>query len=174
MANTYEAIATVTVGSGGASSISFSSIPATYTDLSLLISARTDGSEIDRLINLTFNGSTSGYSTRELLANPPTVSSLSWSSAAQIYLFQMAASSATANTFGNIQAYIPNYAGSNNKSLSCDGVTETNATSGTNRLLSLSASLWANTAAITSINLTPQAGNFVQYSTATLYGIKNS
>jgi hypothetical protein len=140
----------------------------------LLISARTDGSEIDRLINLTFNGSTSGYSTRELLANPPTVSSLSWSSAAQIYLFQMAASSATANTFGNIQAYIPNYAGSNNKSLSCDGVTETNATSGTNRLLSLSASLWANSAAITSINLTPQAGNFVQYSTATLYGIKSS
>jgi hypothetical protein len=35
MANTYEAIATVEVGSGGASTIDFTSIPSTYTDLVL-------------------------------------------------------------------------------------------------------------------------------------------
>ena len=40
MANTYEAIATVEVGSGGAANIELTSIPATYTDLSLFISTR--------------------------------------------------------------------------------------------------------------------------------------
>ena len=163
-------IADVTVATPQ-SSVEFSSIPSGYTDLYLVISARTDASEVDRLINLTFNNSTSGYSTRELLANPTTVTSLSWSSASQIYLFQMAASGATSNTFGSISTYIPNYTSSNYKSVSCDGVTETNATAGTNRLLSLSASLWSNTAAITSMKFTPQAGNFVANSTFTLYGI---
>ena len=44
MATTYKAISTVTVGSGGAASITFSSIPATYTDLVLKISGRHDTS----------------------------------------------------------------------------------------------------------------------------------
>jgi hypothetical protein len=44
MATTYEIIASVTVGSGGAANIEFTSIPATYTDLVVLFSARTDRS----------------------------------------------------------------------------------------------------------------------------------
>ena len=172
---TYQLISSVTVGSGGASSIDFTSIPTTYTDLCLKISSRCSASTTDQLINLTFNGSTSGYSTRELLGNGSVgVASLSWSSAAQIYLFQQSGATATANTFGTIDAYIPNYAGSNYKSVSCDGAAENNASSNTNRIDSISASLWANTSAITSITLTSQSGNFVQYSTAYLYGIKNS
>jgi hypothetical protein len=176
MATTYEAIATVTVGSGGAANITFSSIPATYTDLLVKISSRCDYGEIDQAVFVRFNGdSAANYSIRELLGNGSVgVSSLSWSSQTFIFAFQGAAQNATSNTFGNIEMYIPNYAGSTNKSVSVDGVTETNASSGTNRLNSLSASLWSNTSAITSIALTSQNGSFVQYSTATLYGIKNS
>jgi len=68
--------------------------------------------------------------------------------------------------------YIPNYAGSANKSASSDSVRENNATGSIQ--LRLVASLWSNAAAITSVKLVPDYGNFAIYSTATLYGIKNS
>jgi hypothetical protein len=66
--------------------------------------------------------------------------------------------------------YIPNYAGSSNKSVSIDSVTENNATGAYS---GLTAALFASTAAITSFGIST-GSNFVQYSTATLYGIKNS
>jgi len=79
---------------------------------------------------------------------------------------------ATANTFGSWEAYVPNYTLSNNKSVSLDSVMENNATAAEQNLV---AGLWSNTAAITSIKLLPLNGTaFKQYSTATLYGIKNS
>lgn len=170
----YVLLEKISVGAAGASSVTFSGIPQTgYTDLVLKISSRCDAAgTTDQLVNLTFNGSTSGYSTRELLGNGTGgVASLSWSSAAQIYLFQQTAATATSSTFGNIEAYIPNYASANYKSVSCDGAAENNAAANTNRTDSLSASLWSNTAAITSIALTSQSGNFVQYSTFYLYGV---
>ena len=78
----------------------------------------------------------------------------------------------TASTFANGEIYIPNYAGSTYKSLSADSVTETNATGA---VRAFHATLWSNTAAINQITLTPDAGgNFVQYSTAYLYGVKNA
>jgi hypothetical protein len=81
-------------------------------------------------------------------------------------------STTTSSTFANSQLYIPNYAGSTNKSSSMDGVSENNAT-GANAFLN--ANLWSNTAAITSITLTPEGGdNIVQYSTAYLYGVSNA
>jgi hypothetical protein len=173
MSANYVLLEKITVGAAGASSVTFSSIPQTgYTDLVLKISSRCTASTTDQLVNLTFNGSTSGYSTRELLGNGSGgVASLSWSSAAQIYLFQHTGATATSNTFGTIEAYIPNYTSSNYKSVSCDGAAENNASANDNRVDSLSASLWANTAAITSIALTSQSGNFTQYSTFYLYGV---
>jgi hypothetical protein len=83
------------------------------------------------------------------------------------------ANSSTASTFGNFQMYIPNYAGSSNKSVSIDAVTENNATAAEANLV---AGLWSSTAAITSITLYNYGSvtNFMQHSTATLYGIKNS
>jgi len=75
----------------------------------------------------------------------------------------------TASTFASGEMYIPNYAGSNSKSFSADSVQETNASLAYSYLM---AGLWSNSSAITSIALTPFTGNFAQYSTATLYGIK--
>ena len=75
---------------------------------------------------------------------------------------------ATSNTFGNTSVYIPNYAGSTNKSVSSDAVTENNATTASQQIL---ASIWNNTSAITSIFVSDTGSNLVQNSTASLYGI---
>lgn len=169
MANTYVAIATVTVGSGGASSMDFTSIPATYTDLVLMVSTRSSTAEDS--FGLQFNGDTgNNYSYRNVQGDGTNAQSFN-GTVARIYRGRQPESGYTANTFGNSTFYIPNYAGSNNKSVSLDTVNENNATLAR---ASLSAAIWSNTAAITSIKVLPDSGSFVQYSTATLYGIKNS
>jgi hypothetical protein len=166
----YESIATVTVGSGGASSIDFTSIPATYTDLCLKFSVRTNRATITaELLRVDFNGSSSSQSSRLLEGSGTSVSSFSLSTT-QVAVGTTSAS--TASTFSNGELYIPNYAGSANKSISADSVAENNATTGP---LYLGAGLWSNTAAITSISLTSTISTTIQqYSTATLYGISKS
>jgi len=169
MANTYIAIATVTVGSGGAATIEFTSIPGTYTDLLVKYSIRTDRSAVSDGLDLTFNNNNSNYTYRYLLGDGSSASSASGS--AKVF-GQVNGDTGTASTFGNGEVYIPNYAGNNNKSFSNDSLSENNATSAN---AWLGANLWSDTSAITSIKFTPQLGsNFKQYSTATLYGIKNS
>jgi hypothetical protein len=165
MPNTYKLISSVTVGSGGAASMVFSSIPQTYTDLLIKVSAR--GVGIDN--QLTFNGSTSNNSSRYLFGNG--ASAISGSDASNIQLQGSTESGNTANTFGNMEIYIPNYTSANYKSVSIDAVTENNATTA---YAFLSAGLWSNTAAITSATITNSSGNYVQYSTAYLYGISNA
>jgi len=172
MANTYVAIATVTVGSGGAASIDFSSIPATYTDLALLVSARsaraTGGADT---LYLKINTVTTNRTSRTLEGDGATASSGNYTDGFIGNLPQNTAGW-TANTFANTLVYIPNYAGSTNKSFSVDTVTETNATTAYSHLF---AGLWSQTTAINQLTLiTGTSNNFVEYSTATLYGIKNS
>lgn len=169
---TYKKIAVVEVGAGGAANIEFTSIPQTYTDLVLLYSIRSAGSYDN--VSIRFNSNTSSYSTRRLLGNgssvsSDTVSGVSGSPGSAALCGAIPGTSQTANTFGNQLVYIPNYASSNYKSVSCDSVDENNAT-GANA--ELTASLWSNTAAITSVRLLGYHGNnFAQYSKATLYGI---
>lgn len=166
MANTYHLISSVTVGAGGASSIDFTSIPGTYTDLLLKISLRGNRADLFDQQYLTINSNT-GATMRYLLGDGATPSSGTGGN--QIGLGD--GTTATASTFGNTEVYIPNYAGSNNKSFGTDSVTENN---GTNAYASMMASIWSNTAAITSLSITTNSGTILQYSTAYLYGIKNS
>jgi hypothetical protein len=175
MAITYRAIATVTVAAGGASSIEFTSISQTYTDLLLKVSLRdnrTDSPVTDTL--LTFNGSSSGYSMRGIYSSAPTLGSFSSSGAAYISgTYENTNQSGNTTIFSNSEYYIPNYTLSNNKSVSVDGVTEKNAA--TDIYMSLVSGLWANSSAITSLKLMPMYSlSFAQHSTATLYGIKNT
>lgn len=168
MATTYEKIATVTVGSGGAASIDFTSIPSTYTDLVLKISTRNTFGSIQGDTVITFNGSSSSYSQRTIYGSGSGTASITETA----INYRADAASATASTFDNTEIYIPNYVGSAYKSTSMDNVTENNATGA---FAALYASLWSNTAAINRITLTPaSSATFVQYSSATLYGIKNS
>jgi hypothetical protein len=171
MPNTFIKIASVTAGSGGAASMDFTSIPSTYTDLCLKVSLRATTSGID-VAKITFNGSSSGYSYRSLWSSGSgTPQSFSGSTDGFFQIQYSGGTSSTASTFTSGEMYIPNYAGSNNKSASLDQVQENNATTA---YIVPMALLWANTAAITSIKIEQTTGNLAQYSTATLYGIKNS
>ena len=153
------------------SSVTFSNIPQSgYTDLKIVSSYRTNRSQIYDQLRLTFNGSsTAVYSFKGITGDGAGTSSESSSSVASIKVAPGGGNSATANTFTNDEIYIPNYLSSNNKSLSSEGVGENNATTA---YVTMFAGLWANTAAINSVTLTPEgAGTFLQYSTFSLYGL---
>jgi hypothetical protein len=176
MATTYTLISSVTVGSGGAANMEFTSIPATYTDLLLKLSGRSSrsGAPAEEFL-LTFNNNTSAiYTERHLRGNGAAVISQTFSGYTSITQIGQSGAGATANTFASWDIYIPNYAGSNNKSISLDGVTENNSATAGDALAYLSAGLWSNTAAITSIKLSAGSYLVVEHSTAYLYGISNA
>ena len=163
MATTYELIAKTTLGSA-VSTISFSSIPGFFTDLCLVGSLRsTQISAVDLLISL--NGTTTGYSRRLLYTTGS--SALSYSDSLRS-IGAIAGTNFTANTFSSTEAYIPNYAGSTNKSVSITSAAENN---GTSVYLEAKALLWSNTAAITSLDLSPSTANFAVNTSVYLYGI---
>ena len=173
MANTMVFIASVTVGSGGASTIDFTSIPQTYTDLCLKISAKsasstsvgTDG------IKLEINTATTGFTNKQLYGSGNTAGAGGGSS--NYTGANLNNASGTTNIHNNTEFYFSNYAGSTYKSFLVDSIYSNNST--TAYELDLSGNLWSNTAAITQLTLkTLQGTNFVQYSTAYLYGIKKS
>ena len=180
MANTYVAIATVTVASSGATIIDFTSIPQTYTDLCVMLSARTDRNDGDYdNLKITFNNSTTGYSARTLGAVlGSTFSGQNLGQSDAIYTMAYGSTQTLpANIFSNVFLYIPNYTGSNNKTFNTEMGYANSKSSAPNNdwLLIVGSGLWSNTSAITSIKLDPEYGSkFVQYSTATIYGIKNA
>jgi TRAP-type mannitol/chloroaromatic compound transport system substrate-binding protein len=169
MPNTYTLIASNTVGSGGASSVTFSSIPSTYTDLALRWSSRSTTTGVESAAQyMTFNGVNTNMAFKRLRGNGATADSYGESTPT---LYGTAdAAGATASTFSNGEIYIPNYAGTAYKSWSVDSVTENNATTA---IAVFFAGLWSNTAAITSIGFTTDA-NFAQYSSFYLYGISKT
>ncbi len=174
MANTYTLISSVTVGAGGQAAIEFTSIPATYTDLKLVLSGRTTRAAAGEEILIRINGLTTGiYSSRLLYALSSGAASALQSSATSGYGGTIPAATATANTFGSLEIYLPNYTSSNNKSFSYQSVLENNSSSAYD--LWMGAFLVATSSAITSINVFPaNGGSYVQYSTAHLYGISNA
>jgi hypothetical protein len=171
MATTCKLIAKNVLGSDAAT-VTLSDIPATYTDLLVLTSARTDFTGVNGVndyILMRFNGdSGSNYTYRQLLGNGSAASSQSGTLTGAL-AGRASGSDATASTFGNSETYIPNYAGSTNKSLSTTAANENNGTSAT---VVAQAALWSNTAAITSILFRPGDGsNFKSGSSFFLYGI---
>lgn len=160
-----ELITTTTVGAGGAASIDFTSIPGTYTDLVLVVNARS--ASTDSVGFVRFNGLTTNLSCRFLQGDG--ASTLSSTDGSNIY-FTTNRSDTTSSTFANTSIYIPNYAGSAVKTVSIDGTSESNGAGAIRE--HLIAGLWNSTAAITQVTLVTASGsNFAQYSTASLYGI---
>jgi hypothetical protein len=170
MATTYTLIDKTTLGSSTAS-VNFSSIPSTYTDITVLVSARTEaGASTSDGLKCYFNGSNSSLTYRRIFGN----GSAAYSDSGSTGLAGICCSNGqTANTFGNSYLYIPNYTSSNYKSISSDGVAESNGA--TDYQSQLIATLWSNTAAINQITFISETGsNFMSGSSFYLYGIKNS
>ena len=161
-------IQTITLASTAAG-VSFSSIPQSFTDLLILASVRSlrTGNNLEYL-GLIINNTYSGYSTRALEGNGSTARSFTEASYRNIGLTPTA--SATANTFGNSQIYIPNYTSSVNKTASGDSVTENNATEA---YQSMNAFTQTITEAVTRVELdsASSGAGFAIGSTFSLYGI---
>jgi hypothetical protein len=174
MATTYTLISSVTVGSGGAANIEFTSIPATYTDLLIKFNVRSSRAANQDDCRLAINGSSSSFTYRQLYGGASSGSPVAGSSSGSAgFIGIIPAVNNTASTFSSQEIYILNYAGSNNKSISIDSAAENNAA--TYWQLDLIALLWSNSNAINSLSFTSNnAANFAQYSTAYLYGISNA
>jgi len=173
MANTYKLINSASVGSGGATTVTFSSIPATYTDLKLVYSCRDTGNNGGRAyVYFSVNGT--GTFTGKWLAGYDSGSKLStgFTGSGASLGGSEPDSVSTANVFGNGEIYFVNYTDSNNKTFSADAISENNSTSSWMNVMV--ASTWSSTAAINSITLNTGTVGFAQNSTFYLYGIKNS
>ena len=166
MPNNYVLLETIAL-TQTAASVTFDNLPTSgYTDLKIVASARDNRSAVASDFIIGFNGVTTNLSFRRLYGDGSNAISTSGSfGSAGIEV----ANTATASTFSNVEITIPNYRSSNFKSYSVDSVSENNATAA---YAQLTAGLWSNTAAITSITFTAESSSsFLQYSTFSLYGL---
>ena len=164
---------TSTTLSSSAASVTFSSIPNTFTDLVLKVSARTDRASTADALKITINSdSTSLYSFTSLYGNGSNANSTRTSNTTAARAYYTDAANSTSDTFGNIEVYFPSYTTSANKVYSSFGAEEENSALA---YLQVTAGLYRNTSAITSLLIVPNLGsNFVSGSSFFLYGIKNS
>jgi len=171
MANTMTLIQSVTVPSGGQSSITFSSIPSTYTDLKIVGSTQDTRSAVYGEFTIGYNGGYNAGSWRAIYANGATAGSTT--NGTTSYIGEDVGATGTANTFSNCEIYIPNYTGTaSTKYISGDAVAESNTT--TTVLVLTATTMTGASAAISSLTFTPTSGSFAQYTSFYLYGIKNS
>ena len=170
MANTYQLISS-NVLSSSAASVTFSSIPATFTDLVLRISARSDQASTTSGLKIVFNGTNTGSFT-QLQGDGTGAAAASASGNAFQRIGTIDGNTATSNTFSSQEVYIPNYTSSTAKPFSTFSVQEDNTTTA---YIDAFANLQNQTQAITSIVASTVAvANFVSGSSFYLYGIKNS
>jgi hypothetical protein len=171
---TYTLISSNVLASSAAS-VTFSAIPATYTDLVVRWSSRADNASAANTNWVELNADTSGnYSYAYIQGGGSAgVSSAYGVAEAALYAGRQDAANATANTFGSAEMYVPSYTVNQKKPISMDSRQEDNSTEG---FAMATATLWQGTAAITSIKIRPNAGgqNFVSGSSFYLYGISNA
>ena len=167
----YESIATVTVGAGGAADINFTSISSAYTHLQIRGIARSTQSP-DPSVNIQLrlnSDSGSNYSTHYLTGNGTSAGSGAATNTSFIYVGGATAAGSTANVFEGLVIDILDYKNTNkNKTVRTLAGWDANGSG----LVALWSGAWRNTNATTAITLYPNLGNFVQYSSFALYGIK--
>ena len=168
----YDSIATVTVGSGGSASITFSSIPSTYTHLQIRATFRETGSGTGADTKLSFNGDTGSgnyYSQHGLYGNGTIAGADKDATSTHIWSIYGTGSSATSGVFGVGVIDVLDYANTNKYKTTRALTGYDNNGSG---LIFLRSGLWMKTNAITSITITADATAFAEYSSFALYGIK--
>ena len=168
--SSYESIATVSVGSGGAANIEFTSIPSTYTHLQIRGIGRTTEATTSTAFFAQFNSDTaSNYNYHYMYADSTTAYSGGSFNEPNIFSFRTTGASATSSMFGAGVIDILDYKNTNKyKTL--------RSLSGENRngngYVFYCSGAWRSTSAITSIKLFYSSNNFAQYSQLALYGVK--
>ena len=164
--SSYYSIATQTVGSGGASSITFTSIPSTYTHLQIRVTSLSAHNFSNTIVQ--FNGDTgANYTLHQLVGNGSAASAYGTGGQTNITVGQQGTS-----TYPGVEIMdILDYANTNKyKTVRDLSGTDSNGTGQT--LIILRSGVWMNTSAVTSITLTNDGGSYNQYSSFALYGIR--
>jgi len=177
-AGDFESIATVTVGAGGSSSITFSSIPSTYAHLQIRALGRSTRATTNDSVAARFNSDTTGYGTtgHVLYGNGASVfASSDWISGSSNYAYigEVCGDNAGTDIFGVFVTDILDYANTNKyKTVRLLGGNDRN---GGGTYVNASVNLWRSTSAINQIRLYNYAGSTVYFTSGSvfsLYGIK--
>jgi len=177
--SSFESIQTITVGSGGSSAITFTSIPQTYAHLQLRGIVRTNRTGGDDTVSMRFNSDTaSNYADHVNYGNGATAAAYAETTQTRITIFGEVYSSTQApNVFAPAVVDILDYASTNKyKTIrSINGAEGGSATTATSSQIRLHSGLWFNSTitGITSITIFSDYGTLVsEYSTIALYGIR--
>ena len=167
-ASSYSSIATVTVGSGGAANVEFTSIPSTFEHLQIRMIGRTTSSPF---ANVQYNSDTTASNYRSHFIYGQGSSVVATNTADKAYIAYLSTSGNQANEFGDAVTDILDYKNTNKykTARSINGNEQ-----GSGGFVILFSHLWISTSAISSIKILPVAGNFEQYTKIALYGIKGS
>lgn len=171
-AGAMTAIASTTLGSN-TSTITFSSIPATYDDLMLVCYARSSAIATSRGMRIRLNNDTgTNYSGTFLIGDGASATSSRATTADQIFAGNIPAASSTANIFGTLQLNLISYKNSSyNKTALIRNAMDLNGSGATY----LNVGLFSSTAAISRIDLyLDSASDFISGSVFALYGIKKA
>lgn len=170
LGGSYESIETITVGAGGAASVTFSSIATDWKHLQIRGISRSTDSAAYTQTKLTINGVTTNYTLHQLFADGSAASAYALTGQASTQFEAMTADTATASIYGVTIIDILDYQSTNKyKTFRILAGYDAN---GSGRLALSSGMTTTNTNAVTSVTLTPRFGNFKQYSSFALYGIK--
>jgi hypothetical protein len=173
-AGDFESIATVTVGSGGAANVEFTSIPSTYTHLQIRAFCKTSSNTANdsNANETTFNSDTgNNYANHWLYGNGTSALAASVTSTSLAYLGWANSNNYSASHFTANVIDILDYANSNK--FKTVRTLSGNDGNGAGNVV-LTSCLWRSTSAITSIKMTAGAGTYMQYSHFALYGIKGA
>jgi hypothetical protein len=175
--NSYESIQTVTVGSGGAANITFSSIPSTYKHLQIRGIAQSNrGTFGTDSLYARFNGdSGTNYADHWIRGNGAVAAAGNYAPSSDlIYISYGGSGTGVSGVYGASVIDILDYASTTKykttRTLNGTDINGEIASSG--GFVFLSSGLWMSTTAISSITITPDNGSFNQYSQFALYGIK--
>ena len=167
VATDYESIATVTVGGGGAANATFTSIPSTYTHLQIRVLCGTGGSASQDLRIRYNSDSGTNYTQHNLIGSGAAASADGYTAQTYANAGKQGAALSTSPAVAVID--ILDYANTSKyKTMRSLNGYDANGSG----FIILSSSLWLNTAAISTIELTPNSSTFSQYSSFALYGIK--
>lgn len=171
---TYSKIASTTIGVGGAANIDFTNIPQNYDDLVVKFSLRSNLNSIfgeSPIVN--FNGSTAAlYNSRRINAESNLgLGGQTYTAGTYLRLYNAPGNTSGANVFSTHELFIYGYKSANNKFATCmSGWADT-----ANGYCDLTNGAWSSSAAINQITIKSlTASLLLQYSTATLYGIRRA
>jgi hypothetical protein len=166
----FQSIATVNVGSGGSSTISFTSIPSTYNHLQIRVTEQTNVYDKWRTINFNGDTSTANYTLHSMYGNGANIN-VDWVGTSNAWYWYEAVSGHSTISMAGYVIDIFDYTSTNKyKTVRWLGGHDNNGSG----IVALTSKLWKNTNAITQIDLTVSSANFVQNSQFALYGIKGA